>query len=151
MKMTKNEVLARQSVITQILLKNGNDELSKNLKVKLMGMRISLGKIRREFDEDLKEVAEQLQTKEFIALRENQSRTEEEEETFNKMVLKINDEYNSFITEKGKEEIDFDSKKFTEDEYAEILQVNADNDVEINGSKISAPDFLEVVYNLFVL
>ena len=73
------------------------------------------------------------------------------EESFNKMVLKINDEYNSSITEKGKEEIDFDGKKFTEDEYAEILQVNADNDVEINGSKISAPDFLEVVYNLFVL
>ena len=149
--MTKNEVIARQSVITQILLKNGNDELSKNLKVKSMGMRNSWGKNRREFDEDRKEVAEQLQTKEFIALRENQSRTEEEEETFNKMVLKINDEYNSFITEKGKEEIDFDNKKFTEDEYAEILQVNADNDVEINGSKISAPDFLEVVYNLFVL
>ena len=64
--MTKNEVLARQSIITQILLKNGNDELSKNLKVKLMGMRISLGKIRREFDEDLKEVANNCRLKSLL-------------------------------------------------------------------------------------
>ena len=150
MKMTKNEALARQSVISHILLKRGNEELSKELKVKVMNMRVILGKVRREFDEDLKEVAEQLQTSEFIELRDKQDKTEEEEKTFKELLDKINDEYNSFIIEKGKEEVEFD-KKLTEDEYSEILQVNADNDVEINGSKISAPDFLEVIYNLFVL
>ena len=150
MKMTKNEALARQSVISHILLKRGNEELSKELKVKVMNMRVILGKVRREFDEDLKEAAEQLQTPEFIELREKQDKTEEEKGTFEKLLEKINDEYNSFIIEKGKEEVEFD-KKLTEDEYSEILQVNADNDVEINGSKISAPDFLEVIYNLFVL
>lgn len=148
--MTKNEALARQSVISHILLKRGNEELSKELKVKVMNMRVILGKVRREFDEDLKEAAKQLQTPEFIELREKQDKTEEEKGTFEKLLEKINDEYNSFIIEKGKEEVEFD-KKLTEDEYSEILQVNADNDVEINGSKISAPDFLEVIYNLFVL
>jgi len=36
------------------------------------------------------------------------------------------------------------------DEYSEIVEVNAGNDVEINGNKIPAADFLEIVYDLFV-
>ena len=50
MKMTKNEVLAKQSIISHIMLKRGNEELSKELKVKVMNMRVILGKVRREFD-----------------------------------------------------------------------------------------------------
>ena len=148
--MTKNEVLARQSILAQVLLKNGNDELSKELKVKLMGMRITLGKVRREFDEDLKVVAEELQTEDFKILRDKEPRTEEEEVTYQELFAKINDEYNSFIIEKGKEELSYD-KTFTQAEFDQIVEVNADNDVEINGSKISAPDLLEVIYNLFVV
>ena len=60
MKMTKNEVLAKQSIISHIMLKRGNEELSKELKVKVMNMRVILGKVRREFDEDLKEVADEV-------------------------------------------------------------------------------------------
>ena len=36
------------------------------------------------------------------------------------------------------------------DEYSDILDINAGNDVEINGNKISAVDFMEVVMSLFV-
>ena len=42
------------------------------------------------------------------------------------------------------------NNRVTQDEYNEILEVNAGNDVEINGTKLTAPDFLEVLYSLFV-
>ena len=38
----------------------------------------------------------------------------------------------------------------SEDEYNQIVKVNTENDVEINGTHLNAPDFLEVIYNLFV-
>ena len=37
-----------------------------------------------------------------------------------------------------------------EDEYAEILDINSGNDVEINGNKIKAADFMEVFYEMFI-
>ena len=42
------------------------------------------------------------------------------------------------------------NNEFTEEEFGEIMEVNADNDVEINGNKLNAADFLEVIYGLFV-
>jgi hypothetical protein len=39
---------------------------------------------------------------------------------------------------------------FTMDEYSDIVDVNSGNDVEINGNKIKATDFLEIIYDLFV-
>ena len=35
-------------------------------------------------------------------------------------------------------------KPITEEDFEEILEVNADHDVEINGNKLSAADFLEI-------
>ena len=37
-----------------------------------------------------------------------------------------------------------------EDDYTDIVEVNAGNDVEINGNSIKAVDFLEIIYDLFV-
>ena len=49
--MTTNEAIARYNFISKVLLKNGNDELSKEMKVKVMSMRIELSKINKQFDE----------------------------------------------------------------------------------------------------
>jgi len=65
------------------------------------------------------------------------------------MNKKLNEDYQAFIIERGKDEVNIEAH-ITEDEYAQILEVNADNDVDINGQKLSAPDFLEVFYSLFV-
>ncbi len=53
--MTTNEALVKQNFITKVILKEGDNELSKELKVKIMGMRIKLAKVRKEFDEDVQE------------------------------------------------------------------------------------------------
>ena len=54
------------------------------------------------------------------------------------------------MIQKGKDEVSAIDDVFTLDEYSDIVEVNAGNDVEINGVKISAVDFLEIVYELFV-
>lgn len=148
--MTTNEVLTKHNFVSKLVLKNGNDELSKDLKVKIMKMRIEYSKIRKQFDDDLQEFVKDLASDRFKELQQKNDRTDEENAELNDLTNKINSEYNSYIVSRSNDEVNCIDYTFSEDEYNEILEVNADNDVEINGTKISAPDFLEILYSLFV-
>ena len=149
--MILNELLTRQNVITKIELKDGEKELPKELKVKIMRIRLAYNKVKKAFDEDVKEFVEQIATDEYKELAQKQNRTEEEEKKYNELNTQINSDYIEFVNQKGLEEVKeiFDDK-LTEDEYAEILDVNSGNDVEINGVKIKAADLMEIFYELFV-
>lgn len=149
--MILNELLTRQNVITKIELKDNDKELSKELKVKVMRIRLAYNKVKKAFDEDVKEFVEQITTDEYKELVQKTERNEEEEKRFNELTSKINSDYIEFINQKGLEEIsETIDDKFTEDEYAEILDINSGNDVEINGNKIKAADFMEVFYEMFI-
>lgn len=149
--MILNELLTRQNVITKIELKDGDKELSKELKVKVMRIRLAYNKVKKAFDEDVKEFVEQITTDEYKELVQKTDRNEDEEKRFNELTSKINSDYIEFINQKGLEEIsETIDDKFTEDEYAEILDINSGNDVEINGNKIKAADFMEVFYEMFI-
>ena len=149
--MILNEVLTRQNIISKIELKEGDKELSKELKVRIMRIRLAYNKVKKAFDEDVKEFVEQITTDEYKELAQKQNRTEEEEKKYNELTTKINADYIEFVNQKGFEEVKetFDDK-LNEDEYAEILDVNSGNDVEINGVKIKAADLMEIFYELFV-
>ena len=149
--MILNEVLTRQNIISKIELKEGDKELSKELKVRIMRIRLAYNKVKKAFDEDVKEFVEQISTDEYKELAQKQNRTEEEEKKYNELTTKINSDYIEFVNQKGFEEVKetFDDK-LNEDEYAEILDVNSGNDVEINGVKIKAADLMEIFYELFV-
>ena len=149
--MILNEVLTRQNIISKIELKEGNKELSKELKVRIMRIRLAYNKVKKAFDEDVKEFVEQITTDEYKELAQKQNRTEEEEKKYNELNTQINSDYIEFVNQKGLEEVKetFDDK-LTDDEYAEILDVNSGNDVEINGVKIKAADLMEIFYELFV-
>ena len=149
--MILNEVLTRQNIISKIELKEGNKELPKELKVRIMRIRLAYNKVKKAFDEDVKEFVEQITTDEYKELAQKQNRTEEEEKKYNELNTQINSDYIEFVNQKGFEEVKetFDDK-LTEDEYAEILDVNSGNDVEINGAKIKAADLMEIFYELFV-
>lgn len=149
--MILNELLTRQNVITKIELKDNDKELSKELKVKIMRIRLAYNKVKKAFDEDVKEFVEQITTDEYKELAQKQNRTEEEEKKYNELNTQINSDYIEFVNQKGFEEIKeiFDDK-LNEDEYAEILDVNSGNNVEINGVKIKAADLMEIFYELFV-
>ena len=149
--MNLKELLTRQNVITKIELKDNDKELSKELKVKVMRIRLAYNKVKKAFDEDVKEFVEQITTDEYKELVQKTDRNEEEENRFNELTNKINSDYIEFINQKGLEEIsETIDDKFTEDEYAEILDINSGNDVEINGNKIKAADFMGVFYEMFI-
>lgn len=149
--MTLNDVLTKQNVITKILLANDDKALSKSLKVKVMRIRMTYNKIKKQFDEDTQEFTKQIVTEELQNLARKTDRTEEEEARYNELENKANSEYQEYLIQKGKEDIsDTVDDTFTEDEFADILDINSEGEYEINGQKIKAADLMEVFYDIFV-
>ena len=146
--MTLNEALVRQNFLSKIVLRNNENELSKELKIKIIQMRAELNKLRNQFEADSQEVIKELKPEGFDALYVKENKTEEEIAKLNNLTNKLTDEHNTFVLQKGKEEVSFD-KKFTLEEYGELMDVNY-NEVEINGNRLPAEDFLEIIYSLFV-
>ena len=150
MNMILNDLLTKQNVFTKLILKDGEKELPKELKVKVMRIRMAYTKVKKHFDAEVQEFMQELISDEFKELSNKSERTSKEEARFKELTDAINADYQEFLIQKGKEEITAIEDTFTIDEYSEIVEVNAGNDVEINGAKIPAVDFLEIVYDLFV-
>ena len=148
--MILNDVLTKQNVFTKIILKDGEKELSKELKVKVMRLRMAYTKAKKAFDDEVKEFTEELVPEELKELNQKENRSDEENARMEELTHKVNSEYQEFLIQKGSEEVKDIEDTLTMDEYSDIVEVNAGNDVEINGNKIAAADFLEVVYDLFV-
>lgn len=149
--MTLNDVLTKQNLITKILLANDGKELSKELKVKIMRIRLAYNKIKKQFDEDTQEFSKQIVSDELRDLANKTKRTPEQEAKFNELNNKANSEYQEYLIQKGNEEIkETPNDSFTEDEYFDILDINSEGEYEINGQKIKATDLMEVFYDLFV-
>lgn len=149
--MTLNDVLTKQNVITKIILKDGDKELSKELKVKIMRIRLAYNKIKKQFDEDSQEFTNQIISEELRELANNPERTSEEDARFNELNDKANSEYQEYLIQKGLEEVkDMVEDSLTIDEYSDILDVNSGNDVEINGNDVKAADLMEIIFDLFV-
>lgn len=151
--MTLNEILARQNVLNAILIKDGDSELSKALKVKIVRLRIALNKIKKQFDEDVQEFTKDLIPEELKALqaKPEDERTIEDTANIEKLVNKVNSEYNEFILQKGEETIPFETNiVLTDSDFDEIIAVNVGNEVEINGNKVKAEELMDVFYTFFI-
>ena len=148
--MVLNDLLIRQNVFTKLILKDGDKELPKELKVKVMRIRMAYNKIKKNFDSEIQEFMESIIPEEFRILSNKADRTSDENDRLELLTNNINSEYQEFIRQKGSEEVSSIDDTFTIDEYTELLEVNAGNDTDINGVKISAINSMEVVYELFV-
>lgn len=149
--MNLNDVLTKQNLITKILLANDGKELPKELKVKIMRIRMNYNKIKKQFDEDTQEFSKQIVSDELRDLASKTERTPEEEVKFNELNTKANSEYQEYLIQKGNEEItEAPDDTISEDEYSDILDVNSEGEYEINGHKIKAADLMEAFYDLFV-
>lgn len=148
--MILNDVLTKQNVFTKLLLKSEGKELPKELKVKVMRIRMAYSKIKNNFESEVNEFIQELITDEFRELATKETRTTEEDVRYKELASNIDSDYIEFINQKGNEEVKDMDDTFTIDEYSEIVEVNAGNDVEINKVKIPAVDFLEIIYSLFV-
>ena len=148
--MILNDVLTKQNVFTKLLLKSEGKELPKELKVKVMRIRMAYSKIRSNFESEVNEFMQELITDEFRELANKETRTAEEDVRYKELASNIDSDYIEFINQKGNEEVKDMDDTFTIDEYSEIVEVNAGNDVEINKVKVPDVDFLEIIYSLFV-
>ena len=125
-----------------------NKELSKELKVKVMRIRMSYTKIKKAFDEDVKEFTEELVPEELKGLNQKENRSEEENARMEELTNKVNSEYQEFLIQKGNEEVKDVEDTLTMDEYSDIVEVNAGNDVEINGNKIEMRRNATIKYHI---
>ena len=116
-----------------------------------MTMRIEMGKIRKQFEEDSREAAEGLMPEGYKELAQKQDKSEAEKVVFDKQTQELNDAYREYVIKKGQEEVTGKhiTDTFTEDEFEEIVATNGGLEVDINGTKLSGPDFLEVINSLF--
>ena len=71
-------MMVKHNFITKVLLRDGDKELSKDLKVRLMSMRIELGKVRKQLEEDLQEAVRELTPKGYQELIMKENKTEED-------------------------------------------------------------------------
>ena len=150
MKLTTNDVIIRHNFITKVLFKDEDAQLSRDLKVKVMSMRIEYGKVQKAYAADVQEFTNSIMTDRFNELQQKADRTKEETEELQKLINQYNDEIGEYSRKRAMDEVEVKDFSFTIDEYNEILEVNADNDVVINNINIAAPDFLESLYELFV-
>lgn len=149
--MVLNDLLTKQNLITKVVLANGDKSLSKELKVKIMRIRMAYNKIKNQFDEDAKEFTSQVVSDELRNLASKTDKTPEEEAKYNELNDKANTDYQEFLTQKGLEEVNLTiDDTFTESEFEDILDINSDGEIEINGQKIKAADLMEVFYTIFV-
>ena len=68
--MTLNEILTRQNVLNAILLKDGKNELGKELKVKMVRLRMAFNKYKKNLDEEVQEFTKELVPEELKTLQE---------------------------------------------------------------------------------
>ena len=151
--MTLNEILLKQSVLAPLLVKSGDDELSKELKVKIVRLRIAFNKIKNQFEDEIKEFSSSLIPEDLKKLQEipEDKRTLEDSKKIEELVDKVNSEYREFLEQKGKEEVTFTADdSFTDNEFDEIISVNAGNDVTVNGNHVKAEELMDSFYALFV-
>lgn len=148
--MILNDLLTRQNVFTKLLLTSNGKDLSKELKVKIMKIRIAYNKIKKEFDSEISDFMEEVMSDEFKLLRDKIDKTQEELDRFNELVQEIDSSYKEFLIQKGLDKVEDVDDFLSEEEYYELVDVNSDNNVVINDSKIAAEDFLELIYDMFV-
>lgn len=148
--MILNELLTKQKFLNNILLKNGNKELSKDLKMKIILNRVNYSKIRDKFDEEVQNFIQTLSTNEIRQLQNKSELSDEEKNKLEELSIEANDKYSKFLSDIGNKNVEFFEEKLTYKDFEEIVEVNADNDVEINNNKLSAAYFLEIFYDLFI-
>ena len=148
--MTTNDAIIRYNFISKVLFKDGDATLSKDLKIKVMSMRIEYGKINKVFEEDVQEFTKGILEDRFNELQNKPERTEEENQELTDFINKYNAETNEYINKRALDEVEVNDYSLSEEEFAEIMETNAEKDVTINNQKLNAPDFLEAIHDLFV-
>ena len=140
--MTYNEAISRYNVISNILMKDGDVELDRALKVKIIKTRTQLSKTKREWDLIIEDTVNQLKSTYEITDTTSQ-------EEIMKVEDKMNEDLQAVMNEQATMDVFIDLDLFTEDEYNDIVNVNVEHDAVINGQMLDSATLLELFHSLF--
>ncbi len=149
--MTLNNIISKYNLIIPLKFEHNQKEFSKDLKLKIIKMKIEYGKYKKALDNDITEFAEGIISERYKFLTSAQFKTEEETKELSELQISYQKDINDYMASRAREIIEnVNDWKISESEYEEIVDINATNDVEINGIQIPALDYLELIYNLLV-
>lgn len=148
MKLRLNNILLKYHLINSLLFVDGEYSVSRELKIKLIRYKFNFQKYFNEFNEIQQKYSEEVQTDEYKELVNTQVRTEEQDKRLTEVLNSINGEYNSLINEKLNEEIELDwYTPLTEDEFNQLLEVNVEHSVNINGTQLTGDQFVSLIHD----
>lgn len=149
--MTLNDIISKYNLIFPLRFEHNGKEFSKDLKIKIIKMRIEYGKYKKELDNDIKEFTDGIISERYKFLKNAQFKTPEEINELNELEASYNKDIFDYMNSRASEEIkDITNWTITEEEYNEIIDLNATNNVDINGMQLNGADYLEMIYNILV-
>lgn len=152
MEMTINNAVLRYNLISVMKFIDGEYSLSRELKIKLIRLKLDLEKIRDEFVSFQQKAMEEIKTQEYEELLNKENKTPEEVQHLEEITAELNEELGKLIQEKSNEMVNVKSFDYlTEDEFNQILSVNVENNPIINGSKLDFDTYVELIYKSFLI
>ena len=149
MKMSINDALIRYNLLNFVKYTDEDYSLSRELKVKLIRLKLDLEKTYNEFNSFQQKALEEVKTARYDELVNKEVRTDEENTELQKIVAEINEDLNKIVLKKAEEEVNVNFSYLTNDEYNEFLTVNINNEVTINGVNLSPEEYVSLFYRKF--
>jgi hypothetical protein len=148
--MNLNSALLKYHIINSLIFVDGDYSVSRELKVKLIRYKFNFKKFFDEFNEIQSKYIEEVKTDEYNKLVSIpiKDRTKKQDDRLDKLIQEINSEYNSLINQKLSEEVNTDwYTPLNETEFDELLTVNIEHNVNINGTEFNGTDFITLIHD----
>lgn len=152
--MTLNDALIRHNILSSLKYKDGDYSLPRELKIKLIKLKIALEKQFNEFNSYQEKCLNEVKTDEYntlVAIEEDK-RTEEQKARLEELVNTLNQEMNELLFNKTMEKVEIPEFSYlTEEEFNSVLEVNIENEVIINGTKLDGGAYVDLIHQAFVV
>jgi sulfatase maturation enzyme AslB (radical SAM superfamily) len=151
--MNNNEFEAKRNFLKAVHLKNESKELSKDLKVKIVRLRLTYNELHNEIAHKINTYVDNLVSDEIRELhnKKEEELTEEEKQKVIEASNVYSKAYGDYLKKISEEESSYKGDDiFTEDEFNDIIDINACEEFEVAGQKLSLEDFMQAFHSLFV-
>lgn len=145
-----NNAVLKYNLLNCLKYSDESYNISRELKVKLIRMKLDFEKVYKEFNQFQQQALEEVKTDRYKYLVDKKDRTEEEEKEAVALLKELNEDLHKIVREKSLETVTVNFNHLNEDEFNEILLVNVNNNVRINGMDIPSEEYIELFHNEFV-
>ena len=151
--MTNNEFTARRNVLKALVLSNDTKELNKALKVKITKALISYEEVHKQITSEIAKYVNSIipEAVKQLQIKPSEELSEEDKAKIKEAGEKAEEGYNQFMQEFSQKECSYkDDLSFTEEEFEDIIDINAGKNFSINGHELSFDKYLSIFKTLFV-